>query len=339
MLLQYYRLARILKRKNKQRPEWQDYVPRSQAGRDNFEIAAKHQKKFEVAFKDAIKSILPQRTPSAFRERFASKDIEALTAVLPLFSDPGMVLNKLVDKLSEAYHVVMTEAGDAATEELNKVFKTKLAFTMTPPGGVIKAAKRTVVTVEVNPYSTRWIKKRGLELAKNLSEGQVAVVRGILENGFEKGVRVEEAYNLIRANIGLTERDAALVQRRADLLEEQGYQPEDIEDMVDEYREKKLDQRAELIGRTETIAAQNKGREDAWQLAADSGQLPPVKRVWDAAPESPNPNRPCEICVGLHNTSAELGEPFESEEGPIDGPPAHPGCRCTERLVRAEAGD
>ena len=337
MLVQYYKNAKILKRSSrlKGRPEWQDVVPDSKEGRDAYAIAAKHEKDFSRAFKKAIQNLLPEKMTPEFKDGWEKKSPTLLLSALPISSEDSPAWKKFKDELASAYAGVIEESGKVTTEDLNKKFKTSLGFTMTdrPVEEVEKAAKKKVVVVPVNPYSVKWIDTHGLELAKNLSLTQSAVTRSIIEEAFSKGLRAEEIYESIRQNIGLTERDLGLVRRRADLLEEQGYQSDDIKRMVSEYRDDRLDQRSELIARTETISAQARGREDAWQVAKDSGQLPAVKRVWVSAPESPNPNRPCEICLDLNGKEAELGEPYESLDGPIDGPTAHPGCLPGESLV------
>jgi hypothetical protein len=343
VLKEYFRTARIFKRSSrlKGRPEWQDAVPDSKEGKDAYRIAAAHEGGFKNAFKKAVRELLPEKMTPEIKEAWEKKSVSQLMASLPINDDANETWKRFQDKLVGAYEGVIDESGKQVTEDLNKKFKTRLGFTVKfeQPGTVVeKAAKKFVVTVPVNPYSVKWIDQHALDLAKNLSQTQTAVTRQIIEEGFSKGLRAEELYESIRSNIGLTERDLEAVKRRAELLGEQGYQKEDIDDMVSTYRGDKLDQRAELIARTETISAQAKGREEAWQLAQDSGQLPPVERVWISAPESPNPNRPCEICLDLNGKTAKLGEPYDSIDGPIDGPVAHPGCRCTETLRRSEEG-
>lgn len=74
--------------------------------------------------------------------------------------------------------------------------------------------------------------------------------------------------------------------------------------------------RAELVAVTETTRAFAEGNRAAWR---ESGII--EQREWRTA----NDELVCPICGPLANTVAGLDESFG---GGIDGPPAHPRCRC-----------
>lgn len=74
--------------------------------------------------------------------------------------------------------------------------------------------------------------------------------------------------------------------------------------------------RAEIIGVTETTRAYAEGNRRAWK---ESGVI--QKREWQTA----NDELVCPICGPLSGKVVGLDEPFP---GGIDGPPAHPRCRC-----------
>jgi hypothetical protein len=181
------------------------------------------------------------------------------------------------------------------------------------------------MTVDVNPYSIDWVRQHGLDLvADGISPQQKEVVTNIIQQQMEIGARPTDALDQIKSNIGLTAREHQAVLNREVLHIESGLPADKIESLTGKYREKLLSARAQRIARTETIAAQAQGRKDAWLVAQDSGKLPKVQRRWLAPPPSPNPNRPCEICLDLDGKTAALKEPYESMVGPLDGPPAHP---------------
>ena len=179
--------------------------------------------------------------------------------------------------------------------------------------------------------------ERGLELAtQGITEQQRLVVADIIQNAMSQGLRPTDLVGEIKANIGLTNRDYIATLNRRELHLDAGYSAPEADALVAKYRETLLKKRANLIARTETIKAQSQGRRDAWKVAQESGDLPSVRRKWIARPGSPDPNAPCEICMDLDGKTATLDGTYESLEGPVDGPPAHPACVCSEVIERAK---
>ena len=84
--------------------------------------------------------------------------------------------------------------------------------------------------------------------------------------------------------------------------------------------------RAQLIARTETMLAVHGGRRDVWEQAQEDGTLAKsARRVWVTAED----DLACPICVPLDGKRAKVGGEYP---GGVQGPPAHPNCRCTEAL-------
>src|SRR5205085_2236649 len=85
------------------------------------------------------------------------------------------------------------------------------------------------------------------------------------------------------------------------------------------------DARADTIARTESMLAANRGVKQSWDQAVDDGLLTgDEQQVWIAAADS----AVCPICDDLDGQTVGLDESFDSEVGDLDGPPAHPNCRC-----------
>jgi len=110
--------------------------------------------------------------------------------------------------------------------------------------------------------------------------------------------------------------------------------PDFINEMESIYAQRLISLRAETIARTETLAATNFGVQDSWRQAAAAGDLPQdSKQFWIVTPD----DRLCPICVeipGMNPDGVGLDEPFDTPEGPVDGPPSpHPNCRCSIGLV------
>jgi len=349
-LVQYYKRARIQKRSKrlKGRPAWQDALPPSKQGRDAYAIAAKYQSTFAKTFLGAMRELITPDVEKQFREAWRTGSpaqiIESIPYYEPFTEEP--VWEQLLQRLDTAYASVIQAAGDDATSELNGKFGTDMSFAVLPPKSqaeeIVNKSMDDVrqaaagMTVGVNPYSAKWIRDRGMELVtQSITVQQRKVVNDVILSAFERGGRPTETLSAIKENIGLTHRDYNATVKRRQLHLDSGMSTTQADALTAKYRDKLLTGRATMIARTETITAQARGRRDAWQVAQDSGDLPAVQRRWMSAPPSPNPNRPCEICLELDGKTAQLNEPYESLYiGPVDGPTAHVGCRCTETIER-----
>jgi hypothetical protein len=247
-------------------------------------------------------------------------------AALPGSDESDPAWEKFNNSMLRAYEKVTLESGKFETRNINRKYGSNLVFTISDPEENVEKAGELPV-VQMNPYSIEWIKRRLSEFRlQSITEPQKEVVMEILGEGFEQGLRPELILNDIKKNIGLTARQYAAVQKRRLLHEAAGLAPAKIETLITKYTDKLLTQRAQMIARTETIAAQATGRHTSWQLADEAGVLPPVVREWVSAPSSPNPTRPCPICLGLDGTTAPINGVYESSIiGEVVGPPSHPG--------------
>lgn len=78
--------------------------------------------------------------------------------------------------------------------------------------------------------------------------------------------------------------------------------------------------RARLIAQTEIIRAYSEGAVQRYE----SSDVVTGKRWVDGQPKA------CPVCKsGLNGKIVGLRDMFKSRYGPLNGPPAHPGCRCT----------
>lgn len=203
-----------------------------------------------------------------------------------------------------------------------------------------KRRARRVPTVRVNPLTLEWARRQSGTLIRGIGADARNAIRGIIARRLARGQRAESMVDQIRRHVGLLPAQSLAVERRAALLEQQGEAPDKVRRLTREYADGLLLQRALRIARTETTAAQNQGLLDTWREAQEAGELPDaVVRVWVAAPPSPNPNRPCPICLELDGLEVSLDEPYSSAllGSSVMRPPAHPGCRCTMTLRRGRA--
>jgi len=88
-------------------------------------------------------------------------------------------------------------------------------------------------------------------------------------------------------------------------------------------------QRAETIARTELAEAHVQGNLQGWR---DTGAV--SQKRWIVGGGC------CSDCDEMDGAVVDLDEDFETDDGPIDGPPLHPNCRCDiEPLLKEEASD
>lgn len=173
----------------------------------------------------------------------------------------------------------------------------------------------------VNPRAVKWAETRAAALVKEISEDTRAVIRSIVVDSFEKGVQPRTTARLIRATIGLTERDALAVARYRFELIEKGLDIDKALKQAEKYASELLQVRAETIARTETLRASNEGQKELWRQAEEMGLLDRrMKQMWIATEDA------CPECEELDGTTIGMDEDF-------DGPPLHPNCRCTIGLV------
>lgn len=196
--------------------------------------------------------------------------------------------------LSEA----ITAFGNAATEPFaSLLFDTLVAGARAAQDNlrkqrILRAAADEKVDFafdRTNPKAKQWAEEHAAELITGLSETDRNEVRELVEAAFEEQFDVDELADRITEVIG----DA---------------------------------DRADVIARTETMRASNEGQSQLWGQAVDAGLLTGLEqKEWITTPD----DRLCPICEPMDGETVGLNERFSVEGDSIDGPPAHPSCRCT----------
>jgi hypothetical protein len=207
-----------------------------------------------------------------------------------------------------------------------------------------------------NPAAIRWAETRTGELITGVTKETRKAIQDIVRAGQIGDLDVRLQARQIRRVVGLTERDAGAVTRfLTGLLDDPEVSRGFAERQADKMRARLLRHRAEMIARTETMTAANRGQLQAWNDAADAGLLraETTRRVWIATED----DRLCPICAVLDGQTVSFTERFISREQatgfdikpggqdiqiaglkplkePVSSmtPPAHPGCRCAVGL-------
>ena len=178
-----------------------------------------------------------------------------------------------------------------------------------------------------NPYSQQWIREHGATLVREITDETREAVRNIVEEAWRYGGHPYEQARRIRNIVGLTQRQAAAVERYRLGLLEQGIDEERADALAQRYAARLRRDRARTISRTETLTAANAGQESAVRVAADMGLIDPAitKRVWIITPDE----RLCpRICEHMRGVAVPFDQPFRTPVGEMWHPPAHPQCRC-----------
>lgn len=270
-----------------------------------------------AAFLDALTALrtqLPLNTLTELLEADALTQLGALVADLKL---PDSIVNTLRQVMTQA----ATKAGTFAGGRIG------LSFNLD------------------NPAVIRWVESNTAQHILGIENETKLAVRDIVRRGFIEGNPPREQARLIREIVGLTERDAGAVAAFKQGLTEADTPRRLVDSQVERMSNRLRNRRAEMIARTETVNAANRGQLEAWKEAADQGLIDPTvtRRVWIATDDA----RTCPICneldgktVGfvdafpVNQSAIEVGRPksvFPDHDGLA--PPAHVACRCSTGLV------
>lgn len=294
--------------------------PRDKEQKDQWEIAIRNEPMFATALRNMIKDILSPKVLKALKTALNKPNatVESSLKAIPFLDlknpDTFAVWNDLAVRLQNAYATIIQESSLA--EAKRRKFK--------------KEVKLRVPKIPVHPTSLKWLKKRSLTQAKNLSKEARNTVRAILHDGFKEAIHTNDMVKAIQQNIGLTKKQYQMVKNRRKKLVAEGLGQSQVDQNINKFTEAMEKRRAVAIARTETLDAQTQGLKDSWKTAEDEGLMPKgAKKKW----VSTHDERLSDICEELDGQEVPVDAQFEGPDGPLDGPPAHPNCRSTMILV------
>jgi hypothetical protein len=308
-----------------------------------------------VAALKAFRSAVPVK---AMAEKIAGRDLAGaadLVNIATLKHD----LRGAFDALVAIHNESAQRAADAINESVNAAMRRKLRKDTTTFSGDPETPDRYAfdlytddVMAAIADYQDAFISAMTDDVRQTVFD---AIAAGV-KNGDEPSAIAAS----IRDVIGLNDRQAVAVQNYRAALEQNigasldyalrdpsaddavaaaidagfALDAETIDGLVDAYVERSLDYRADMIAQTESTRAANMGLQDAYAQAIDDGVFPDdaVRQFWMLAMDE----KVCDICQGIADDSADgvpIGETFESDDGEIDQPPAHPNCLHGDALV------
>lgn len=195
-----------------------------------------------------------------------------------------------------------------------------------------------------NPRVERWIKKNTARLVTVVSSETRAAIRDVIRDAMREELPPIEVHRRIKAVIGLNQRQARALQNYRVGLMAADMPKARVTTLVNAYREQQLRYRADMIARTEMMAAVNQGNIEGQRQAVEEGFIKgKAMKQWITAPED---GRLCPSCRKMNLVKVPLDTPFrvtlyrETKRGlkavgavKVDTPPVHPHCRCTHLLV------
>jgi hypothetical protein len=198
-----------------------------------------------------------------------------------------------------------------------------------------------------NSQVRKFINEQVGGLITSITKDSRQSVKDIILDSRFKQTAMHEVAGRIKKVIGLRPDQTRSLIKMKDAWKEEGKPQSLINKLFGKARDKKLAQRADMIGRTEMMSAVNGGHEVGWQQAADAGYFDPDKAsvIWVVINDGP---RLCPTC----NSMEAVPRPFKGKwkvrmldhkarpTGVIKQiripSMSHPNCRCTMTL---ELGD
>lgn len=222
-----------------------------------------------------------------------------------------------------------------------------------------------------NPQATMFLQRYRFNLIREMSQEVRRTVGATIQAGTTDGRNPRDVARDIKEQIGLTRRQAAAVRNYRRMLEsgdsaalqralrdkrfdgtvaraargEKTLTQEQIDGMVQRYRQRYLKYRAQTIARTEAIRGLNVGNWLAWHQAAEEGTVDrrSIRRKWVFTHDRRTREAHREI-PGMNPNGVTMDQPFKTPLGPlmypgdVNGAPGNTiNCRCTQ-IIRYSAG-
>ena len=277
--------------------------PQQQAIHD---VAVKRQDDFKDVVVNASKSVIDDATYAELERGFASGN---LTRVEEAFDWDKFGVMLLFSEVS--YRQTMEDTGRALAKVVPQL--------------------REVNPDLLQPRPDQWIRERGAELVTNISNSTRLALRSSIREYHKMGVHPYASAREIGNMVGMNQRQATASVNLRNRLVAQGVPQAEVIRRVQDYNERAIEYRGEVIGRTESLKASNHAQQEMTMQAVERGLINPnlTRKEWMATLD----DRVSEECEEAHGQQVRINEPFDHPLGLFDEPPAFPNCRCTTILV------
>src|SRR5574341_284188 len=207
----------------------------------------------------------------------------------------------------------------------------KVGVRQLAPEGISWRQGGTIRFDQVNAHAVEWARHHAGARITEITEDQVRMAAQLIAGSLQEGWPVEEVARDLRLFIGLHSRQVSTLSRYRAELSDRGEQAERIAHLIEKRARGMLNLRARMIARTEILNGANAGQRGLWRQAAADGLIDRSRtsKVWITTQD----DLAEEYCLELDGVAVGLDENFASELGPLDGPTAHPGCRCGLNII------
>ena len=223
----------------------------------------------------------------------------------------------------------------------NKKPMANMEFTKLPAWAQPKPPKVefTMSFNKTNPNSLAFAQRRAGELITSIDALTRNSVRQAIIDAFNEQLDYRATARRIKNVVGLHPQWAKAVttyeKREFERLVKSGIKEATARARATEratrYSDSLKSKRATMIARTEIQIAQNEGRQEGWNQAAEQGYVDvESQKMWVIAEDE----RTCDICVELDGEIVPWNETFSS--GHETPGRVHPNCRCTMVIIPPE---
>jgi SPP1 gp7 family putative phage head morphogenesis protein len=220
----------------------------------------------------------------------------------------------------------------------NKPAMANMEFTQLPMWAQPKPPKVefTMSFNKTNPNSLAFAQRRAGELITSIDALTRNSVRQAIIDAFNEQLDYRATARRIKNVVGLHPQWAKAVtnfeKKEFDRLVKSGIKEATARARAIErstrYADSLKSKRATMIARTEIQIAQNEGRQEGWNQAAEQGYVDvEAQKMWVIAQDE----RTCEICNELDGEIVPWNETFSS--GHETPGRVHPNCRCTMVII------
>lgn len=311
----------------------------------------------EKARLEQLLAKMEKKVADAFRTFIQETTSEATVAEVVRLVERGHInsaLNIVDSRVAQLAGSITNVFQDAATAEAVALVQQ-----------VVGTVPISITFDPTNPRAAALMRQERLEFIREFSDEQRTVVRDVIANGLQTGEGMRQIAAGFRASIGLTQAQLDTVENYRRLLQRgsadalqralrdrrfdgsvqravdgvKPLTPDQIDKMVERYRQRMLAYRAENIARSEAGRALSLGRDEAMQQNIDSGAVNPdlIDQKWATILDGRE--RPSH--EAMDGQVQPWGKPFISGAGyqlryPHD--PQAPGsetigCRCSKLFV------
>lgn len=273
---------------------------------------------------DRLEPGLRRRVLAALEEMRGQVSTDEIVRALE--GSPGRVAELLAAASASAVSVSVLEG---LARDLSRLAAGIAFDELRPAAGV--AGPFEIDFARVDYAASEWAGQYAAREVTFITEETRDAIRAIVARAPVEGITVQQQAALIRDIVGLNERQGMAVVNRYAGMVGQWRRGEltwaQVERRTERYVREQLRYRAQMIARTESLAAARASLVAGWREAEAAGLIDPQSawQEWSAAADA------CDECA----ERADSGErwPYDEEwEAP------HPNCRCSSVLVQGELG-